>query len=70
MPKSKTARVYSKTIDGAVRTQVAGSAADEVRFTFDGWRDITDEVAKAAEVAKQFPAGGAAKPADTTKPAK
>ncbi len=50
-------RVFSKSIDGEVQTMLAYSAADVVQYTYDGWRDITDEVAEAQRVAKEFPAG-------------
>jgi hypothetical protein len=45
-------RTFSKTIDGAVINMPAYSEADAVKYTFDGWREVTDEIAKAAEVAK------------------
>lgn len=45
-------RYFSKTIDGEVVTQVAHSPADEVRYTYEGWRDITADVAAAQEAAK------------------
>lgn len=62
---TKDTRVFSKTIDGEVVTMLAYSAADAVQYTYDGWRDITDQVAEAQKVAKQFPADDAGK-ADTT----
>lgn len=65
--KTKDTRVFSKTIDGEVQNMVAHTAADAVRFTYDGWRDITEQVKEAAEVAAKFPAGSA-KPA-ASKPA-
>lgn len=60
---TKGTRVFSKTIDGETVTMLAYSAADAVQYTYDGWRDITDQVAEAQKVAKQYPAESA-KPAD------
>lgn len=59
---TKGTRVYSKTIDGETVTMLAHSAADQVRYTYDGWRDITDDVEAAQKVAKEI-ADGAARPA-------
>jgi hypothetical protein len=61
MPKTRT---YSKVIDGVAVTQVAHSPADEVRYVYDGWRDITAEVAAAAAITK---AAEDAKPAGKTR---
>jgi hypothetical protein len=64
---TKDARVFTKTIDGEVVTMLAYTPTDAVQYTYDGWRDITDQVAEAQKVAKQFPAEGV-KPADDAKP--
>ena len=53
---TKDTRVFSKTIDGEVVTALAYNPADAVQYTYDGWRDITDQVAEAQKVAKEFPA--------------
>jgi hypothetical protein len=56
---------FSKVIAGETVTMAATTEEDKVRFVYDGWRDITDAVTAAREVAKQFPADAApAKPAD------
>lgn len=52
-------RVFSKTVNGEVVTQVTRSPADAVRYVFDGWREVTDEVAEAAKVAKEASAKAA-----------
>lgn len=65
MPK---AQYFSKVINGETVTMAATAEEDKVRFAYDGWRDITAEVATAREVAKQFPAADA-KPDATAKQA-
>ncbi len=59
MPAKKKQRLFVKNIKGEDVTQVAYSEADAVRYTFDGWREVTD--------ADSAPAGGAAKKAAAAK---
>lgn len=47
-------RTFSKTIDGEVLNVPAYTEADAVRYTYDGWREVTAEIAHAAQVAKQI----------------
>jgi hypothetical protein len=54
---AKNTRYFTKTIDGEAVTQVANTEADAVRYTYDGWRDITADVAAAQEAAKKATAG-------------
>jgi hypothetical protein len=66
MPKSKDTRYFTKTVNGEVVTQAAHTPADVVRFTYDGWRDVTAAIAAAQETVKQI---ADAVPAKTAEPA-
>jgi hypothetical protein len=57
---------FSKVINGETVTMAAHSEEDKVRFVYDGWRDITADVAAAQDVAKQFPADAAPAKADAS----
>lgn len=46
--KTPTTRTFTKTIDGVEQTQLAYSPADAVRFTYDGWREVTEQAEPAA----------------------
>lgn len=61
MSKPK-ARTFTKTIDGEQITQVTRTPSEAVRYVYEGWREVTDEVAAAAQIARQATAP-AAKPA-------
>lgn len=52
---------YSKDIDGETQVMAAYEPADQVRYTFDGWRDVTGDIEAAQAAAKQ--AAADAKPA-------
>jgi hypothetical protein len=64
---TKDARVFTKTIDGEVVTMLAYTPTDAVQYTYDGWRDITDQVAEAQKVAKEITDADAGKAAGTKK---
>lgn len=72
MSKSKDTRYFSKTVNGDVVTMSATAPADVVRYTYDGWRDVTDEVTAAQAAAKATPAPdpGKTDAAKTAEPAK
>lgn len=61
-------RTFSKTIDGEVLNVPAYNEADAVRYTFDGWREVTAEIAEAGRVAKQIAAAESGKDAKATTP--
>lgn len=52
MANGKNARYFSKVVAGETVTQTAHTEGDVVRFTYDGWRDITADVVAAQEAAK------------------
>jgi hypothetical protein len=66
MPKSKgkDTRYFTKTVNGEVVTQAAHTPADTVRFTYDGWRDVTADVEAAQAAVKQIGDAAPAKPAE------
>lgn len=54
MPTKKKTRLFTKVINGESVTQAAYSEADVVRYTFDGWREVTEAPADtASEPAKK-----------------
>jgi hypothetical protein len=49
---TKKVRTFIKAINGQDVTASAYSEADAVQFTYDGWRDITDDLTKGAAAAE------------------
>lgn len=46
-------RTFTKTINGEEITAEAHTAADAVRFTYDGWREVVPAPAASAAPAKK-----------------